>query len=375
MAKIIAPLIVSASAPTVSDDASLGYVVGQEWQNTATNLRYAATSVALGAAAWMLVAVGLNPTFNSITASTSAGLLLKNVGGTTVATIGAGGGTGVTLAGGLNITGALGGVTTLTASSTITGSAITASPASSVAGITATTPTTSSVSRVVLANTGASGREYHISVAGSTFGAPYSGSLYFFDVTASALRGYLDSSGSWILGSDPGGSGLLRVGGSIRCSTLLVNASGSDALLANGLDFNAGYFRAHLDTAYSLCFDTYNGGSNLRAFKVTQTGSADFASDIKIAGSTRLKESGGNTLLCVGSTTNWTSNGSAIWQDGDAHNFRTAAGAAHIAQLDGSTTAGDTRLLLYCVDTGTISRVKTGASGTGPGGSGRALYV
>lgn len=45
------------------------------------------------------------------------------------------------------------------------------------------------------------------------------------------------------------------------------------------------------------------------------------------------------------------------------------------AQFDTDTTAGNTRLLLYDVDSEQLQRVKVGPDGSGPGGTGRALYI
>lgn len=42
---------------------------------------------------------------------------------------------------------------------------------------------------------------------------------------------------------------------------------------------------------------------------------------------------------------------------------------------DSDATAGNTRFLLYDVNTSSLQRVKVGANGTGPGGTGRALYI
>jgi hypothetical protein len=53
----------------------------------------------------------------------------------------------------------------------------------------------------------------------------------------------------------------------------------------------------------------------------------------------------------------------------------TPFGTAGALKLDGSVTAGETRALLYDVDSGALQRVKVGAAGTGPGGVGRALYL
>lgn len=48
---------VSASAPTVNDDNTNGYIVGSQWFNTTTSFLYVATSVATGAATWVKVLV------------------------------------------------------------------------------------------------------------------------------------------------------------------------------------------------------------------------------------------------------------------------------------------------------------------------------
>jgi hypothetical protein len=88
----------------------------------------------------------------SVQATASGGLLLKNSSGTTVATIGAGPGTGTTLAGALALSGSITGATTIAAS----------------AGITSATN---------------------------------------------------------VIGTDPGGSELLRVGGAIRAGTVVINGN------------------------------------------------------------------------------------------------------------------------------------------------------
>lgn len=51
------------------------------------------------------------------------------------------------------------------------------------------------------------------------------------------------------------------------------------------------------------------------------------------------------------------------------------AASANALQVDGNATAGNTRLLIYDVNSATLERVKVGANATGPGGVGRALYV
>lgn len=47
----------------------------------------------------------------------------------------------------------------------------------------------------------------------------------------------------------------------------------------------------------------------------------------------------------------------------------------NLLQVDADGTAGNTRLLIYDVDSGGLERVKAGANGSGPGGVGRALYI
>jgi hypothetical protein len=44
-------------------------------------------------------------------------------------------------------------------------------------------------------------------------------------------------------------------------------------------------------------------------------------------------------------------------------------------RVDASAVAGNTRMYVYDVDSATLERVKVGANNTGPGGSGRALYI
>jgi hypothetical protein len=195
MAKTILPLIVMTTAPTVSDDASAGYFVGQEWQNTTTGLRYACNSVAIGAAVWNLVAVGANPTFTSISASTSAGLLLKNSNGTTVATLGAGPGTGVTFAGGVNMQ-ALG----------------------------CTTVTSSGTNGQLLLQDGATASGRRISI----FNAAGNANGYLQFEGYSTAYGRMNADGSLVWGTDPGGSELLRVGGSGRFSGTIFAVGGSN---------------------------------------------------------------------------------------------------------------------------------------------------
>ena len=80
--------------PTVNDDSSDGYTVGSRWVNTSTDTLYECLDASAGAAIW-------RPS-DEIKAGGSAGVVIKNSGGTTVATLGASNGTGVTFAGNIN---------------------------------------------------------------------------------------------------------------------------------------------------------------------------------------------------------------------------------------------------------------------------------
>ena len=53
---------------------------------------------------------------------------------------------------------------------------------------------------------------------------------------------------------------------------------------------------------------------------------------------------------------------------------RTSAGD-DVLKMDTDDTAGNTRMLIYDVDSGSLERVKVGSNNSGPGGSGRALYI
>lgn len=58
MPKIYAPTVVATAAPTVNDDAADGYVVGQLWLNTTTDILYVNTGNTVGAADWDTVGSG-----------------------------------------------------------------------------------------------------------------------------------------------------------------------------------------------------------------------------------------------------------------------------------------------------------------------------
>ena len=63
------------------------------------------------------------------------------------------------------------------------------------------TNATNGYSYYILQNTGASGREYHFGLGGSTVGGVLAGSAYLYDATAGVTRWYTDSSGNFIVGS------------------------------------------------------------------------------------------------------------------------------------------------------------------------------
>jgi hypothetical protein len=58
---------------------------------------------------------------------------------------------------------------------------------------------------------------------------------------------------------------------------------------------------------------------------------------------------------------------------GATYDFKVAG--VNSFQVDGDSTAGNTRMLVYDVTGGALVRVKVGGAGTGPGGSGKALYI
>lgn len=96
----------SASA-TVTIDPNLAELV--DGASTRTIRAGQAAIVICNGTGWNTIFLdSLNIFADNITATTSAGIALKNNSAVTVLTLGAGGGTGVTFAGGVNITGALG---------------------------------------------------------------------------------------------------------------------------------------------------------------------------------------------------------------------------------------------------------------------------
>jgi len=66
---------------------------------------------------------------------------------------------------------------------------------------------------------------------------------------------------------------------------------------------------------------------------------------------------------------------SEIRIDDTASEIIFAPGFFDSAKFDMDNTAGNTRFLMYDVDSASIRRVKVGADNTGPGGAGRALYL
>ena len=91
-------------------------------------------------------------------------------------------------------------------------------------------------SELQLANTGAAGREYRVGVGGSTALARAQGSWYVYDNTAGTFRLSIDPVGAMILGSDPGGTQLFRIGGGISASTTILGTDpgGTELLRVGG---------------------------------------------------------------------------------------------------------------------------------------------
>ena len=148
-------------------------------------------------------------TCNEVQAATSAGLILKASNGTTVATIGAGPGTGVTFAGGVVMAGALSGVTTLTASDTFTSTLGTITTAKSVLSGSATWNNAAVSFRgisLAVTNTAsaASSRILSLSVAGAGV----------FDVTPGGAMVFLGTSNDWPDATADTAGVILRTGSS-----------------------------------------------------------------------------------------------------------------------------------------------------------------
>jgi hypothetical protein len=160
----------------------------------------------------------------SLRASTSGGLLLLSSNGTTVATIGAGPGTGVTFAGGVNMQ-ALGCTTAVIGTDPVGSELLRFTGSQRITG------------NIVCA--GGDGTGLQFSDGGGTYRTRYSGDpdytkvaspdgiyrIYFanaatyHDSALHQLRGYAGGSTATVIGNtDPGGSELLRVGGAVTAA-------------------------------------------------------------------------------------------------------------------------------------------------------------
>lgn len=122
---------------------------------------------------------------------------------------------------------------------------------------------------------------------------------------------------------------------------------------------------------HPLQFSTNQGAAHL---KIDTTGAVIVnegggATDFRVEGETQP-----NLLFVQGSTDRIGLN-TATPTAGYLLTVNGAVDISNKAQFDGDSTAGNTRFLLYDVDSASLKRVKVGASGTGPGGSGRALYI
>ena len=93
---------------------------------------------------------------------------------------------------------------------------------------------------------------------------------------------------------------------------------------------------------------------------VTVKGAASQSADL-----TQWQDNSGTSLLAVNAAGAIVGNTS----------IQLNTGSAQSAVADADAGSGNTRLLLYDNDTAQLQRVKVGASGTGPGGTGRALYL
>jgi hypothetical protein len=218
----------------------------------------------------------------SLRASTSGGLLLSSSNGTTVATIGAGPGTGVTFAGGVNMQ-ALGCMT-------VTASGIISSSKASAAS-----PITDANSSLKLYDGSLGAGLFGM----QTSGAPYS---YQFQVAEATMASYFPlhlqpRGGASIFGTDPnpGGPELVRVGGAVLAS--LTSVTNPSLILRYNSSSVYGHHLMDGNGNYVIATPSANGVAggriNIRASGVDI---AQFLSNAVVFGT----DPGGSELLRVG---------------------------------------------------------------------------
>lgn len=111
-----------------------------------------------------------------------------------------------------------------------------------------------------------------------------------------------------------------------------------------------------------------NFGPSGSIFRVLELGGVYGGADIYFLGYVPIGN--GNTVL-----ENYGGLGVVLSVRGIASPIRGYINMAETFRFDANATAGNTRFMLYDVDSGTLQRVKVGANASGPGGVGRALYI
>jgi hypothetical protein len=164
-------------------------------------------------------------------------------------------------------------------------------------------------------------REWHTGVEGAAGGA-----WYLYDATAAAVRLRVNYDGTMVLGTDTGGSELLRVGGNIRTSRMWTATPSDESQL---------YLKANIAAAGAYYFaqaDTFKG-----VVGASHAGTNEFLVGQYAGG-------GNNCSIFLG------------------------AAITEILRVDESSTADDIRLFIYDASAGALKRVLRGpadSAGTG----------
>lgn len=106
-------------------------------------------------------------------------------------------------------------------------------------------------------------------------------------------------------------------------------------------------------------------------FRATTSGGG--MADFQAASASHTYDSGSMAARAVVYANASLSNGVLLISEAGTVRVRPAKSDA--AVFDSNASAGNTRLLLWDVDTGALQRVKVGANGTGPSGADRMLYI
>lgn len=184
------------------------------------------------------------------------------------------------------------------------------------------------------------------------------------------ITGDLIVSGNAIIGPDPGGTQRLRVGGVIHSLGMVVTADSAELSglavfnnnaagygpISKGGGSNSAHFLAQFQDVNGVVGFTINGDRSVRV----DTNAADVPS-FTIFNSNAISQG----LLVNGGGIS----GRMIAQ---FQNYNTII---KFVVDDPAGQAGATSILIFSQDTGALTRVRTGPANSGPGGTGRALYI